>query len=109
VDGATQTGVSINTKGWPLSTNSVLLAGDIITFANINAVYMVRNGINSDGSGDAAITFNPPIFAGGSPADEAAITITDSALFTAKIATFDMPVHGPNYWVAPRITWVEDP
>ena len=61
VDGADQTGTAITTTGWPASTSGVLLAGDLVTFANITKVYEVRFTVSSDGAGDATIYVSPPI------------------------------------------------
>lgn len=108
VDGADQTGSAIDTKGWPNST-AVMLAGDVVTFASIDTVYMTTSDTVSDGSGDAVLNIVPPIFEGGEPADEAPVTIGGSVVFKAKLSVFDQPAFGPNMFIAPRIVWVEDP
>jgi len=84
VNGASQTGTSLITDGWPNST-AILKAGDLITCANITTVYEITADVSSDGSGNATLTINPPIFSGGSPANNAAITVTASVVFTAII------------------------
>jgi hypothetical protein len=89
VNGASQTGASINTDGWPNNT-TVLKAGDIIKFANINPVYFATANVTSNGSGQAAIPISPPIFSGGSPAENAALTIS-SVTFRAVIFDADFP------------------
>ena len=75
VNGASQTGNSIITDGWAAS-EIVLKAGDIIKYAGINIVYDVPADVTSDGSGNATIPINPPIFEGGEPADNAPIIVT---------------------------------
>ena len=85
VNGASQTGASIVTDGWPNST-LVLKAGDILTFATgPTLVYDVLANGNSDGSGNLTISLGPNVFSGGSPGNNDAITITASVVFRAKI------------------------
>jgi len=73
VDGAAQTGRTVNTKGWPNST-AILKAGDFVIFAGHYKVYMLTADASSDGSGDAALSLEPALFA--SPADGAAVTVS---------------------------------
>lgn len=72
VNGASQVGSSILTDGWPNST-TVLRVGDLVQFDAIAPVYTVTTDVASNGSGEAAIPITPPIFAGGSPANNAII------------------------------------
>lgn len=58
VNGAGQTGRSIATDGWPIST-TVLQAGQYITIAN--QLLQLTADITSNGSGQATISFEPPI------------------------------------------------
>jgi hypothetical protein len=74
VNGANQTGTSLITHGWP-NTTTVLRAGDVLTIASLPLVYDVVANAVSDGSGNATIQINPPIFSGGSPANGAALTL----------------------------------
>jgi hypothetical protein len=105
IDGASQTGASLNTKGWPNST-AVLKAGDIITIADVNAVhdvskvsygrvkqFVVTADVTSDGSGDAVVAISPSITTSGAfqtvdagPADAAAITIASGTGANAHAA-----------------------
>jgi hypothetical protein len=107
VNAASQTGQSITSDGWPNST-TVLKAGDLITFASIVTVYEITADVTSNGSGVATLTINPPVFAGGSPADNDAITITASVVFTAKIIKVDFPSFGPYARVAGQVVFQED-
>ena len=85
VNGATQTGSTIVTDGWPNST-LVLKAGDLVTFATgPTLVYDVTADGTSDGSGDLTLSISPNIFSGSSPGNNNAITITASVVFRAKI------------------------
>ena len=68
VNGAGQTGRTLNTDGWPLST-TVLQAGQYVTINN--QLLQLTENVTSNGSGVATLTFEPPIRT--SPADNAAI------------------------------------
>lgn len=75
VDGASQSGSSLQTDGWQAST-AILKAGDIITIADVLAVnpqnraltgsgvrqFTVTADVSSDGSGNATIPIFPELF-----------------------------------------------
>ena len=84
VNGASQTGTSLITDGWPNST-AILKAGDLITGTTTTTVYEQTVDVSSDGSGNATLTLNPPIFTGGELDNNAAIVVTATAVFTAII------------------------
>lgn len=108
VNGASQTGTSLATKGWTASAASRLKQGDIFTIAGVNAVnpqtrqstgqlaqFVVTADFSSDGSGNGAVSIYPAITTSGafqtvdsSPADGAAITVmgTASQLSPAHLA-----------------------
>lgn len=69
VNGAGQTGATINVDGLPVSTTGVYLAGDFLGIGG--ELKMVAADVNSNGSGQAAVTFEPPLRA--APADNSAI------------------------------------
>lgn len=69
VNGAGQTGATINIDGLPSSTAGVYLAGDFLAIGG--ELKMVAADVNSNGSGQAAVTFEPPLRA--APADNSAI------------------------------------
>lgn len=98
VSGASQTGTTLNTTGWPVSTSNVARAGDVIKVAGISHVLQVVDDANSDGSGNAALSINPPIFAGGSPSDAAAITTTDVTVSAKIIEAPNWPPVGNAFW-----------
>lgn len=99
IDGATQQGNSLLTKGWTAAAASRLGVGDRFTIASVymvNAQSRISNGtlqefvisapFSSDGSGNGTIYFNPPLVASGQyqtvdalPADAAAITVVGTA------------------------------
>lgn len=68
VNGAGQTGRTLNTDGWPLST-TILQAGQYVTINN--QLLQLTENVTSNGSGVAVLTFEPPVRV--SPADNAAI------------------------------------
>ena len=72
VNGASQTGTSLITDGWPFST-LVLRAGDLISFSNgtNSELKMVTTDAVSNGSGQLTISISPEIHT--SPTDNVAI------------------------------------
>lgn len=69
VSGAGQTGNTLVTSGWTISTTGILKAGD---FFNVNGeLKLLVADATSNGSGVATITFEPPLRS--SPADLAVI------------------------------------
>jgi len=72
VNGVAQTGTSLATDGWTVSTTGILLANDYIGVNN-ELKLLVANA-SSNGAGQATLSFEPPLRA--SPGDNAAITIT---------------------------------
>lgn len=68
VNGAGQTGRTLNTDGWPLST-TVLQAGQYVTINN--QLLQLTENVTSNGTGVAVLTFEPPVRV--SPADNAVI------------------------------------
>ena len=68
VNGGAQTGRTLTTDGWPLSS-TVLVAGQFVTINN--QLLQLTENVTSNGSGVATLTFEPPIRT--SPADNAAI------------------------------------
>ena len=73
VDGASQTGTTLNTKGWTASQSGILLKYDYIEVET--RLYMVVEDANSDGAGKSALSIEPAIRT--SPADNAAITTSN--------------------------------
>ncbi len=110
VNGASQTGASIVTNGWPNDT-LVLKAGDVVQFAGVTLVYDVTADVTSDGSGNATIPISPNIFSGGSPTNGGAVTITASVVFRAKILERPrIPLAKADEWIAGlRVAFVETP
>lgn len=88
VNGGSQSGSSLITDGWP-ATTTVLRMGDNFLVAGSTLVRTIIADALTNGSGQVTLSFNPPIYAGNSPSDNAALTITPaSVLFTAFIASY---------------------
>lgn len=99
VNGASQTGSSLATKGWTAAAASRLNVGDVFTVAGVYAVnpltkqstgslqqFVVTAAFSSDGSGNGSVAIYPSIVTSGatqtvsaSPADGAAITVVGAA------------------------------
>lgn len=125
VDGATQTGATLVTKGWSNSITNVVRAGDIFTIAGVFAVnpvtkdstqrlqqFVVTAAANSGAStGPATISISPSIVTSGttqtvtaSPADNAAITMLGA---TAVAAVSNVLFHKDAFTLAcvPMVTY----
>ena len=86
VNGASQTGLSLITDGWTISTE-VLLKGDKIQIGN--RLYMIQNDTTSDGSGNATLDIWPSLRE--VPADnETIITENPVGLFRLTSNTVDL-------------------
>lgn len=99
VNGASQTGASLLTKGWTAAAASRLVVGDVFTIAGVNKVnpitrqstgvlqqFVVTAAFSSDASGNGSVSISPSIIVTGatqtvsaSPADGAAITVLGTA------------------------------
>ena len=93
VNGASQTGASLITDGWP-NTTTVLKAGDVINVGGLNPVFRVLADATTNGSGQVTLSLDPPIRAGSSPADNAAIVINSpagSVVYRAMLLQIDKP------------------
>lgn len=106
VDGGAQTGDTLATTGWPISTANCVRAGDVIRIAGDNAVYMVSADAGSDGVGDVVIPLHMPLRL--SPAGAAAVTTT-GVTFTVTLATFPQfpQARAPLYFAGMDVTFVE--
>jgi hypothetical protein len=75
VDGASQAGRVIHTKGWTPSQTGILLAGDFIKFAGHDKVYMMTVDANSNSLGLADLNIEPALLK--SPNDSETLIVTD--------------------------------
>lgn len=81
VNGASQTGTSLITDGWTINQAAALRAGDYFQVGT--ELKMVLATVASNGTGQATITFEPPLRA--SPADNAPI-ITSNPVCIMRLA-----------------------
>jgi hypothetical protein len=73
VKNGSQTGSSLTTDGWTASQTGIMKAGDY--FSVNGELKMMTADANSDGSGNATLTFKPALRA--SPSDNAVITVSN--------------------------------
>lgn len=97
VNGASQTGASLVTDGWSNSITGVVYSGDVFRVAGLNQTFRSTSTVNSTSSGAATLTINPPIAAGGSPANNAALTRA-SCVVRAVIDSYDLPSCPPDQY-----------
>lgn len=90
VNGGSQTGSTLDTTGWPISTSEVVKEGDRIKVAGLNRVIEIAADADSDGSGNATLSIDPPILSGNSPANGASVTTT-GVTYRAFIDDYTMP------------------
>lgn len=84
VNGASQTGSTLNTDGWTPSTTGILLAGDYIGIGS--ELKMIVADVDANGSGEAALSIEPPLRA--SPSDNDPIVVTrPTAIFRLANST----------------------
>ena len=98
VNGGSQTGTTLLTKGWAINAMGILKAGD---FFSVNGeLKMCVADCDSDSTGYATVTFEPPLRA--SPANNSSITTTQPT------ATF-MLTEATSKWVtrAPVLTDIQ--
>ena len=109
VNGADQSGTSLVTDGWTASAAVRMKAGDCFTVAGLDVLFRATADISSDGSGNATITIEPPIVAGSSPANNAALTIA-SATLTAVVLDYTDASAGPDEFIGGlKVTFREAP
>ncbi len=107
VNGASQTGSTLNIDGATINQTPWVRAGDIFTIAGINQVYECTADANSDGSGLVAIPISPPIFSGGSPVDGNALTVTAVILKVILIEPPDFPETNANSFGVLSVAFTE--
>ena len=84
VNGAISSGATTCTiDGMATSTNDILKAGDYFRFTGQDKVYMAVEDLDSDGSGEGTLTFEPPLRS--DVADDVAL-IYDNVDFTVRLS-----------------------
>lgn len=105
VDGANQTGRTVNTQGWSANVAGILKAGDFLKFSGHDKVYMLTADAASDAGGLAALSIEPALME--SPADNEAIVVASvpfSVAFASDIQEFD--IQSPD-WHSFKVSFVE--
>jgi len=74
---------TIAMDGFSVSTDDVLKGGDLIKFSGHNKVYMVTGDANSNASGQATVSIEPPLQA--ALADNEAVTVNKPSLTVALV------------------------
>ena len=94
VNGASQVGRTLATKGWTANVTGILKAGDFVGITGQTKVYMVTADANSDGSGNATLAIEPALMS--VPGDSVAL-IVRNVPFTLALAgdTTEMAVQPP--------------
>jgi hypothetical protein len=87
INGASQQGRSISTRGWTAGLSGALKAGDFIGVTGQTKVYMVTADVNADAFGLATVAIEPALMA--VPADGAVITVRN-VRFTLALGTDTM-------------------
>ena len=85
VNGASQTGTSLITDGWPVSTTGILLQDDIIRIEGYATEYTVAADVNSNGTGQATITLTSALSS--SPADNSPVLVPSPRPLTTEMRT----------------------
>jgi hypothetical protein len=84
VNGAISSGATTCAiDGMATSTNDILKAGDYFRFTGQDKVYMAVEDLDSDGSGEGTLTFEPPLRS--DVADDVAL-IYDNVDFTVRLS-----------------------
>lgn len=98
VDGAGQTGDTLDTRGWEAGRSNVMRAGDVFRLGtagesddlppssgDVVRAFQVLADVDADGSGLATVPIDPPIFSGLSIADGTNIQIVDVRLWATVV------------------------
>lgn len=81
INGGSQTGDTISTSGWPVSTSNVVEAGDLLRLGSIDKTFEAYANVDSDGSGNADIKINPFILDSNALSDGDSVTTTDVEVY----------------------------
>lgn len=100
VDGGSQTGAELVTKGWKENTENILKAGDWFSISDV--LYQVTQNVDSDAGGNATLDIWPDLRS--SPADEAELDIWNPrGIFRL---TEPVPIGWNKEWLTDGFTFV---
>lgn len=106
VNGAGQTGDSINIDGASNNITNWAVAGDAFTFAGDLAVYRARANADSNGVGQVVLPITPNLRV--SPADGAAVTREDVDFTVVMMGKSRFEENrSPNYYANLQVVWSE--
>ena len=110
VNGADQSGTSLITDAWSgAGPTTRMKPGDCFTVVGLDVLFRVTATVVSDGGGNATIAIEPPIVAGSSPDNNAALTIA-SATLTAVVLDYGSAAAGPDEFIGGlQVTFREAP
>jgi hypothetical protein len=106
VQGASQTGSALVCDGMTAGSG-YLLAGDIFKIANIDNIYECTASVSVAAGGTATFAISPPIFEGGEPSNNAALTITAVKLKARIIQPPDFPESDASDFGILKVTFGE--
>jgi len=104
VSGAGQSGNSLNTNNWPLSTTGLMVAGDRIQIGEEQKV--LTADVDSDGTGAATIEFMPPLRS--SPADLLVLGTSYCTSVMMLASNNEGEITQTGYLSGTSITFIED-
>lgn len=99
VNGASQTGDTLNIDGAPASATGYLKAGDYIQLGSgtSSRLYKVLDDANSNGSGEVALTIYPDLRS--SPSDGATVVVSDAkGLFRLNTPTHQWSISQDSFY-----------
>lgn len=99
VKGANQVGETLITDGWTINTNGIMLKGDYFQLGTgaSSRLYMLTEDVNSNGSGEATLSFGPALRS--SPSDDAPLVVTDAkGVFRLTENVFPWSVQPGKVW-----------
>lgn len=99
VNGASQTGNELDTDGWTAGQTDILKAGSWFSLGSGSSTRLYKNllDVDSNGSGETTLTIWPSLRS--SPADNAALDITNPhGLFRMDANVRPIDITGPNFY-----------
>ena len=92
-------GIGIRLDDMVMFRSHVVKAGDVLKVAGLPQLLRASASATMDENGNATLTIDPPIIAGGSPANNAALTVSDNTLTVFIASPPNLPPAVPGYFV----------